>query len=140
MSHQLSNNISIHKEMKVLIVLAHAEPKSLTTTLHNITVEELEKLGHEVKPSDLYAMKWKATIDADDFPEFDKKERLDILTESGKAYSQGKLSHDILEEQAKLQWADMVIFQFPMYWFTIPAILKGWFERVYSMEFGCGVG
>lgn len=39
-----------------------------------------------------------------------------------------------------LEWADLVIFQFPIWWFSMPAILKGWFERVYSSGFGYSVG
>ncbi|GMG28868.1 unnamed protein product [Ambrosiozyma monospora] len=127
--------------MKVLIVLAHPEPKSLTTALFNVTVDELEKLGHEVKTTDLYALKWKSAIDADDFPEFNQaKERFVIATESGKAYKEHKLTEDVMEEQAKLEWADMLILQFPLWWFTMPAILKGWVERVFSFGLGYGVG
>ncbi|GME84266.1 unnamed protein product [Ambrosiozyma monospora] len=127
--------------MKVLIVLAHPEPKSLTTSLFNVTVDELKKLGHEVKTTDLYAIKWKATIDADDFPEFDQeKERLVITSESRKAYNERKLTKDVLEEQEKLEWADMLILQFPLWWFSMPAILKGWVERVFSSGLGYGVG
>ncbi|GME75653.1 unnamed protein product [Ambrosiozyma monospora] len=127
--------------MKVLIVLAHPEPKSLTTALFNVTVDELEKLGHEVKTTDLYALNWKSAIDGADFPEFHQdKERLVITNESGKAYHEHKLTKDVLEEQAKLEWADMLILQFPLWWFTMPAILKGWVDRVFSFGLGYGVG
>ncbi len=43
-------------------------------------------------------------------------------------------------EQEKLLWADSVILQFPLWWFSMPAILKGWVERVYAYGFGYGVG
>ena len=43
-------------------------------------------------------------------------------------------------EQDKLRWADALILQFPLWWFTMPAILKGWVERVYAYGFAYGVG
>jgi NAD(P)H dehydrogenase (quinone) len=49
-------------------------------------------------------------------------------------------SEDIAQEQRKLLWADTVILQFPLWWFSMPAILKGWVERVYAYGFAYGVG
>ena len=43
-------------------------------------------------------------------------------------------------EQEKLLWADTVIFQFPLWWYTMPAILKGWVDRVFTHRFAYGVG
>ena len=45
------------------------------------------------------------------------------------------VTHDIAREQDKLRWADTVILQFPLWWFSMPAILKGWIERVYAYGF-----
>jgi NAD(P)H dehydrogenase (quinone) len=39
-----------------------------------------------------------------------------------------------------MKWADAVILQFPLWWFSMPAILKGWVERVFAYGFGYGVG
>ncbi len=51
-------------------------------------------------------------------------------------------SQDIKVEQEKLLWADFVIFQFPLWWYSVPAILKGWFDRVFASGFvyGSGIG
>jgi NAD(P)H dehydrogenase (quinone) len=57
--------------MKVLIVYAHHEPKSFTASLKNLAMETLTAQGHEVKVSDLYAMKFKSIADRDDFTELD---------------------------------------------------------------------
>lgn len=43
-------------------------------------------------------------------------------------------------EQEKLLWADTIIFQFPLWWYTMPAILKGWVDRVFTYRFAYGVG
>ncbi len=52
--------------MKVLLIYAHPEPRSLNGALKNFAVRHLQQAGHEVQVSDLYAMRWKAGYDADD--------------------------------------------------------------------------
>jgi NAD(P)H dehydrogenase (quinone) len=47
---------------------------------------------------------------------------------------------DVLAEQAKLLWCDLLIFQFPMWWFGMPAILKGWVDRVMVRGFAYAKG
>jgi NAD(P)H dehydrogenase (quinone) len=98
----------------------------------------LQRAGHEVRISDLYAMNWKAVADADDFPERDKSLPLEYMTASGEAYESGTQAKDIAAELEKLLWADAVIFQFPVWWFGFPAILKGWVERVFAYKFAYG--
>jgi len=83
-------------------------------------------------------MKWKAVADVDDFPEYDKSQPLEYMTASGEAYERGALSGDIAAEQAKLEWADAVVFQFPVRWFGFPAILKGWVDRIFTFKFAYG--
>ncbi|XP_032105977.1 ribosyldihydronicotinamide dehydrogenase [quinone] isoform X1 [Sapajus apella] len=51
------------------------------------------------------------------------------------AYKKRSLPGDITDEQKKVQEADLVIFQFPLYWFSVPAILKGWMDRVLCQGF-----
>ncbi|CAG8902800.1 unnamed protein product [Penicillium egyptiacum] len=126
--------------MKVLIIFAHPEPQSLNGALHRIAVQELEEQGHHVQVSDLYKIKWKSEVDREDFPNFPKEQRLDLWTASADAYAQNSLTPDVLDEQDKLRWADFVIFQFPLWWFTMPAILKGWVDRVYTYGFAHGLG
>ena len=126
--------------MKVLLVYAHPEPRSLNGALRDFIVEHLHGAGHEVKVSDLYAMRWKATLDAEDFPQRDATQPFDPSADSKQALLEGTQAADVAAEQDKLRWADLVIFQFPMWWFSMPAILKGWFERVYAYGFAYGVG
>lgn len=51
----------------------------------------------------------------------------------------GKLSGDIRREQDKLPRADTLVVQFPLWWFGPPAILKGWFDRLFVQGFAQGV-
>lgn len=126
--------------MNVLLVYAHPEPKSLNGSLKNFSVKRLEAAGHIVQVSDLYAMKWKAPLDADDSTDRQADARFDPALDSRRAFENGRQSEDIALEQNKLLWANALILQFPLWWFSMPAILKGWVERVYAYGFAYGVG
>ncbi|GKU11813.1 unnamed protein product, partial [Fusarium langsethiae] len=102
--------------MKVLIILAHPEPKSLNASLFQLSVNEFKAQGHEVKTSDLYSMNWKAVLDRHDFPSLTDA-RLKPTFASKEAYAAGTLTEDVKTEQEKLLWADFVLFHFPLYWF-----------------------
>lgn len=126
--------------MKVLLVFAHPEPHSLNAALRDIAVNELKAQGHEVRVSDLYAQGWKSQIDRADFPSLPREARLMVPAASGATFAADALTPDVKAEQDKLLWADILILQFPLWWFTMPAILKGWVDRVYSYGFAYGVG
>ncbi|RBP30148.1 MULTISPECIES: NAD(P)H-dependent oxidoreductase [Bacillus] len=121
--------------MNILIIYAHPEPKSFNGALKDLAVSELTSLGHQVKVSDLYAMNFKAVADSNDFIQLKNKEFLKYAVEQKHATKTNNFSADIQEEQEKLLWADFVIFQFPLWWYSVPAILKGWFDRVFASGF-----
>jgi NAD(P)H dehydrogenase (quinone) len=124
--------------MRVFIVYAHPNPHSLNAALKDHAVDALQSQGHEVLVSDLYAMNWKAVADAGDFPERDRSVPLEYMTASGEAYEKGTQAKDVAAEQEKLKWADAVVFQFPVWWFGFPAILKGWVDRIFAYKFAYG--
>ncbi len=126
--------------MNILLVYAHPEIQSLNGSLKHFLVKHLEDAGHVVQVSDLYAMKWKAALDADDSTDRQTETRFDPSLESKHAFQMGTQSEDIKREQDKLMWADAVLFQFPFWWFSMPAIMKGWVERVYAYGLAYGVG
>ncbi|MDQ7995801.1 MAG: NAD(P)H-dependent oxidoreductase [Luteibacter sp.] len=126
--------------MKVLLVFAHPEPRSLNGSLRDVAIAELLAQGHDVRQTDLYAQRWKAVVDRDDFPALRSDDRLHPARASAEAFASGTLTDDVREEQEKLLWADAVILQFPLWWYTMPAILKGWIDRVYAYGFAYGVG
>ncbi|MFI5606281.1 NAD(P)H-dependent oxidoreductase [Amycolatopsis sp. NPDC051903] len=94
--------------MNVLWLFAHPEPHSLGGALRDDGLATLRALGHGVCESDLYAMGWNPVVD-------------EIAT----------TPPEVRAEQAKLTWADAVVVQFPLWWYGTPAILKGWFDRVF---------
>ncbi len=122
----------------VLIVYAHPDPASLNGAFRDVAVEQLRELGHRVLLSDLYAMGWKAAFDGHDFLDRRDVARLALVAESGHAYTSGTQTPDVAAEQEKLAAADAVIFQFPFWWFSVPAIMKGWVDRVFA--FGLAYG
>jgi NAD(P)H dehydrogenase (quinone) len=124
--------------MKVLFVYADPNTKSLNATLKDHALAVLQREGHEIRVSDLYAMNWKAVADADDFPGRDRSLPLEYMAASGEAYEKGTQAKDITAEQEKLKWADAIVFQFPLWWFGFPAILKGWVDRVFAYKFAYG--
>jgi NAD(P)H dehydrogenase (quinone) len=126
--------------MKVLLVFAHPEPKSLSASLRDVAIHELEAAGHEVRVSDLFAMNWKSEVDRADFPALAAGERLLPVVASKNAFTTGTLTDDVKAEIDKLLWADALILQFPLWWFAMPAILKGWVDRVFAYGFAYGVG
>ncbi|RZL53080.1 MAG: flavodoxin family protein [Variovorax sp.] len=126
--------------MNVLLVHAHPEPRSLNGSLKDFAIRRLAAAGHAVEVSDLYAMRWKAALDADDGPALAPEARFDASLHSKTAFDGGTQSDDIAREQDKLRRADAVILQFPLWWFSMPAILKGWVDRVYACGFAYGVG
>lgn len=116
----------------VLIVHAQPERSSLTRHLVRASARALREQGHAVLQSDLYAMEWKATFDARDFTRRADEGRLSFIQESAHAYAAGTQTPDVIAEQAKVARADAVVFHFPLWWFGMPAIMKGWIDRVWA--------
>ncbi|MDP9900515.1 NAD(P)H-dependent oxidoreductase [Variovorax ginsengisoli] len=123
---------------KVLIVHAHPERTSITRQLADSACEVLGEQGHVVMRSDLYGMGWKAVFDGQDFPRRVNPDRLSFIEESGHAFSHGCQTPDVEEEQRKILAADAVILLFPLWWYSMPAIMKGWVDRVWA--FGLAYG
>lgn len=128
------------KIKNALIVYAHPDPKSFTGALKDAAVEALEAAGVTVTVSDLYAMGFNPVAGPGDVTERLSETSFNLALEQGNALEKGTLAPDIVAEQEKVSAADLVIFQFPMWWFGYPAIMKGWIDRVLSYKFAYGVG
>lgn len=124
--------------MKIFIVHAHPEPQSFCSAMKDTAVETFQDLGHEVQVSDLHQMKWNPVASGDDFGVRSQPDYLVYALEQRESYKSGQLSPDIQAEIEKLKWCDLLIFNFPMYWFSVPAILKGWIDRVFVSGFCYG--
>ncbi|XP_035763688.1 ribosyldihydronicotinamide dehydrogenase [quinone]-like, partial [Neolamprologus brichardi] len=121
---------------KVLIVYAHESSTSFNAAAKDAAVAALTAQGCTVQVSDLYAMKFKAAATTEDITGGVKDaENFCYAKEIKLASEEGKLADDIKKEQEKLKKADLVIFQFPMYWSSVPAIMKGWMDRVLGFAY-----
>lgn len=127
--------------MNIFIVYAHPEPSSFNGAMKDLAVETLTTQGHRVEVSDLYAMSWNPVTGPEDFVgDRSVTSRLSIAREQTHAMENGTIAEDIKAEQAKLARADLLILQFPLWWFSPPAILKGWFDRVFARGFAYHAG
>ena len=105
--------------MKHLIVYVNPETISFShRILETVKEYSLEK-GHEVEVRDLYKMNFNPLL---------SKEELEALDKDG------SVPDDVKEEQKHLDWADVVTFIYPIWW-QIPAMMKGYFDRVFSYEY-----
>ncbi|WP_372877822.1 NAD(P)H-dependent oxidoreductase [Pseudomonas sp.] len=116
--------------MNVLIVHAHPEPQSFCSAMKDLAVTSLGAAGHAVQCSDLYAMQWNPVATAADFSERSDPDYLVYALEQRHAHQHQALAADIAGELDKLLWADLLILNFPLYWCSLPAMLKGWVDRV----------
>ncbi|WP_414468762.1 NAD(P)H-dependent oxidoreductase [Methanobacterium sp. ACI-7] len=117
--------------MNVLIVYAHPEPNSLNGFMKDLAARTLRENGHEVKISDLYGINFKAVLDENDFSQRQNAEFFNPMMEQVNSLGTGSIAQDIKDEVEKLKWADFILFQFPVWWTSFPAILKGWFDRAF---------
>ena len=102
--------------MKVLIVFTHPVKKSFNRAILERVNAGLSSAGHEVQTADLYAEGFQPAMIEEDFAQFEDK----------------PMPEDVLREQARVEWSDAIVLIFPYWWWSIPAMLKGWIDRVMS--------
>lgn len=125
---------------KILIIHAHPESKSFCSSLKNETVTYFEYRGAEVKVSDLYAMGFNPVGGQHDFTELQNPDFFKYQMEQVNAFQHDLFVPSLKAEMDKLEWCDTLIFTFPLWWFGLPAILKGWVDRVFAMGLTYGAG
>ncbi|MHA1538037.1 MAG: NAD(P)H-dependent oxidoreductase [Alphaproteobacteria bacterium] len=116
--------------MRAHIVLAHPEPKSFNGHLAGVARHALEDRGWSVTLSDLYAMGFDPCERAEHYADRQNTDRFDVQAEQRNASDRGKIPSEVTAEIARLDAADLVVLQYPMWWHLPPAMLKGWFDRV----------
>ena len=119
--------------MKILIVLAHPELQSMNGAMFQRAIQTLTAIGHEVKVSDLYREEFNPVSDRRNFTGTYDAMFFKQQLEEMHATERAGFAADVEEEQQKVEWCDLMIWQFPLWWFTVPGILKGWVDRVFAM-------
>jgi NAD(P)H dehydrogenase (quinone) len=116
--------------MRVLIVLAHPDRRSFNGQMAAAARDILSSTGHSVELSDLYGEDFDARESAWHYGCCNGAEVFDVQAEQRRASDEGTLPHDVRRELERIERADLIILQYPMWWFAAPAMLKGWIDRV----------
>lgn len=119
--------------MNVFVVLAHPEAKSFNGALFDTAAQTLTGHGHVVVTSDLYRMRFNPVSGRHNFTTIKDSDFLKLQIEETWASEHDGFAPEIEQELRKLENCDLLIFQFPLWWFGLPAILKGWVDRVLAM-------
>lgn len=121
--------------MNILIVVAHPEPTSFNHALTQAGAQALKQAGHDVIVSDLYADGFNPVAGRHDFTTIADPDRFHYQAEQALAAQSDGFCDEIKRAQARVLAADMLVVQFPLWWGGPPAIVKGWFERVFAYGF-----
>jgi NAD(P)H dehydrogenase (quinone) len=106
--------------MKHLVVAAHPAQESFTMGLTRTYAAELEKLGHSQRTFDLYRMEFNPILAA--------SELLPVNSDH-------PVSADVARAQDDIRGADVVTIIYPLWWLSMPAMMKGYIDRVFARGF-----
>ena len=113
----------MNTNMKYLILYAHPNPKSFNHAIRETVQAELQKAGKEVSLRDLYALNFNPVLSANDLA----------------GMMQGKLQPEVKAEQEFVSSADVIVVIYPLWWAGMPAILKGYIDRVFTEGFAYSI-
>lgn len=105
--------------MKHLIIYAHPNENSLNHCLLETVTESLQAEGHDTVVRDLNALNFNPVLSLEDI----------------RGQRMGKVSDDVKTEQDLISWAEHITFIYPIWWTGMPAIMKGYIDRVFSYGF-----
>lgn len=123
------------KTLNVLIVVAHPNPIAFNHRLAAIAADTLRKNGYIVSLLDLYAMPMVQSNLITDFNHSYNTRDFDYKLEQQNAFRNDSFNDEIKKSQRLLIDADILILQFPLWWFSMPAIMKNWIEKTISFDF-----
>ncbi|MGO4685602.1 NAD(P)H oxidoreductase [Hyphomicrobium sp. 2TAF46] len=110
--------------MKILLVTAHPRAESLTFAAAKAFAEAAKGNGHEIEIADLTAEGFDPVLREPDEPDW---------SDSNKVYSAA-----VRAEMARIERNDATVMVFPVWWWSMPALLKGWIDRVWNNGWAYG--
>lgn len=105
--------------MRTLVVYCHPVPDSFCAAVRDTVLEALKDAQHETRLLDLYAMGFDPIMGCEE------RRLYNDMT---------KDQHPIPDQAAHLAWAEAIVFVYPTWWYGLPAMLKGWLDRVWTPE------
>lgn len=118
--------VSDTTQPRTLIVVAHPNRESFNQAIKEHLVAELETQNHQVRVRDLYALDFDPVLSLEELQRYDSQE--------------GEIPAAVKAEQEEILWADHLIFIYPTWWWSMPAMMKGYFDRVFLPGFAFDVG
>lgn len=113
------------------IVYAHPEPNSFVASMRDFTKEALEKHGWQTSLTDLTAIDFQPVASAEDFGSRARADYLVYPLEQRHAWESKTIDPQIAAEVEAVRNADLLVLVFPIFWYSVPAQLKGWIDRVF---------
>ncbi len=110
--------------MKILLVFCHPRRDSFTGAVADAFADAAGKAGHEIEFADLYAENFDPRLYEPDEPDWDNTDK--------------KYSTEVQAEMARIKRSDAIVFVCPIWWWSMPAMLKGWIDRVWNLGFAYG--
>jgi NAD(P)H dehydrogenase (quinone) len=110
--------------MKVLVIVTHPRQDSLTGSIKTQLIKGLSEAGHEIEVADLYGEGFNPLLYQADEPDWDNPNKV--------------YSDEALREMERTRNNDAIIFVFPLWWFGLPAMLKGYIDRIWNYGFAYG--
>ncbi|WP_116473992.1 NAD(P)H-dependent oxidoreductase [Zobellella maritima] len=120
--------------MNILIVYWHPEPASFNAAMLRTASRVLRAQGYEVRISDLHELAFNPVSGRHNFTTTANPEYFKQQDEEAHATRHDGFAEDIHTERQKLAWCHLLIFQFPLWWSGMPAIMKGWVDRVFTCQ------
>ncbi len=124
--------------MNILIIHAHENPESFSTAMMNTALAYFKGRGDKVTVSDLYQKGFNPVAGKHDFKQTSDSAYYKYALEQLHAHKTHSFQDDVREEMEALDKADVLILNFPLWWFGMPAILKGWVDRILAYGFAYG--
>lgn len=112
--------------MKVFIVYCHPSENSFTSNMRDAFIKGIVDSGNEYILSDLYKMNFDPIMTEQEY------------LRDAFYNNSPDVAEDVRAEQEKINSADAIAFIYPVFWTEAPAMLVGWFDRVWSYGFAYG--
>lgn len=112
--------------MRVLVIYCHPSANSFTHAVKEEFIRGVRDAGHHVELSDLYEMNFNGVMSEQEY------------LREGFYDARQPVPEDVLKEQEKINRADAIVFIYPVFWTEAPAMLAGWFQRVWTYGFAYG--
>ena len=109
------------EKQRVLIILAHPNPGSFNHAISKTVEERLVQEGHVVRVRDLYQLGFEPLLSLEEWKRYESQA--------------GETPADVQAEQAEIQWANHLILIYPTWWWSPPAMMKGYLDRVFTPVF-----